>query len=75
MTSIADGSVIIPTGSRVCSLDALLVRRSRADGGVSSQARSPDKDQRAGALCAAALRTLRGCDMKSFPCLSQRRKS
>src|SRR5260221_14397507 len=44
----------------VGSLDPFLVWRSCADGCVSSQARSPDEDQRACALRAAAFRALRG---------------
>jgi hypothetical protein len=45
MTSIADGSVIIQTGSRVRSLDPFLVRRSRTDGGPSAEAQCSDQNR------------------------------
>jgi hypothetical protein len=50
MTSIADVSVDIQTGSRVCSLNAFLVRGGCADHPLSSQARHPFCYQFAGAL-------------------------
>ena len=43
MTSIADGSVIIQTSDRVGSLDPVLVRQSRPDSKISSEARCPDQ--------------------------------
>jgi hypothetical protein len=59
MTSIADVSVCIQTGSRVCPHDAFLVRGGRADHPLASQARRPFCHQLAGAL-GPPFRALRG---------------
>jgi hypothetical protein len=75
MTSIADGSVQIQTSAESVPSTptwfgeiVLLAAHLRKQG-----IREPD--QRACVLCTTAVRALRGCDMKSFQWLSQRRKS